>query len=327
MFYRFSTDSGGSPNRKVMKRLGWCYAEYGRLRTVLMHTPGRELDLVGPATYERFLFADALDAEQFRTDHARFVDILRSEGIEVILLTEVLRHRTEMLRLAERLPNLVYTRDTAAVTTAGFLLARMKSRVRRGETRIVEDALRELAIPMFMKTQAPATIEGGDLVFLDEETLLLGVGNRTNRRALTELTAAATKSGLRRLVAVPLPRSVIHLDGTMMVVDRDLAVVHRRSLGNIPSVFEDGRLSRRVRFLQLLKANGMRLIEVTDYERQRRATNVIAIAPRKAVGYAGNARVKRELAENGVDLIEIEEAELIRGFGGPRCMTVPILRD
>jgi arginine deiminase len=71
----------------------------------------------------------------------------------------------------------------------------------------------------------------------------------------------------------------------------------------------------------------MRLVKVTDYERQRRATNVIAIGPRKVVGYAGNARVKREFFQNGLDLIEIEEAELIRGFGGPRCMTMPILRD
>ncbi len=117
------------------------------------------------------------------------------------------------------------------------------------------------------------------------------------------------------------------MDGTMMVIDRDLAIVHERSLVGTASIFEDGRLSKRLKFLQFLKTSGMRLVKVTDYERQRRATNVIAIGPRKVVGYGGNARVKRELSQNGVDLIEIEEAELIRGFGGPRCMTMPILRD
>ena len=183
-----------------------------------------------------------------------------------------------------------------------------------------------LKIPMLMKSKAPATLEGGDMIFLDEDTLLLGVGNRTSKKGLEQLIKTVTRSGLRRLVSVPLPPSVLHLDGTMMVLDRDLAVVHSRSLAGTASILEDGRPTRRLGFLQFLRASGMSLIEVTDYERQRRATNVIAIGPRRAVAYGGNARVKRELASNGVDLIEIEEAELIRGFGGPRCMTLPIQR-
>ena len=306
--------------------MGWCYPEYGRLHTVLTHSPGRELDLIKPATYERYLFADAVDAERFRSDHERFVEVLRSEGINVVLLAQVLQGQPRLLRSIERLPNLVYTRDTAAVTQAGFILARMSNRVRRAEAEIVEAALSALKIPMLMKSKAPATLEGGDMIFLDEDTLLLGVGNRTSKNALEQLIETATRSSLRRLVSVPLPPSVLHLDGTMMVLDRDLAVVHSGSLRGTASIFKDGRPTRRVGFLQFLRTVGMRLIEVTDYERQRRATNVIAIGPRKAVGYGGNARVKRELTNNGVELIEIEEAELIRGFGGPRCMTLPIQR-
>jgi len=292
-----------------------------------MHAPGKELELVGPATYRRFLFADAIDPEKFRRDHERFMDVLHSEAIRVALLTEVLREQLGLLAAVERLPNLVYTRDTAAVTRLGYVLARMKNPVRRQETKIVEAALRQLGVPMLMKTKGPATIEGGDLIFLDQDTLLVGVGNRTNRRGLQQLIKAATESGLHRLVEVPLPATVIHLDGTMMVIDRDLAMVHRPSLAKKCSVFQNGRLNRRVSILEFLKRTGMRLIEVTDYERERRATNVIGIGPRKVVGYAGNARVKRELAASGVDFIEIDGAELIRGFGGPRCMTMPILRD
>jgi arginine deiminase len=291
-----------------------------------MHTPGKELELVHPTTYERYLFADAVDPEHFRADHERFVNVLRSEGVNVVLLTEILRWHS-LLSSAEGSPNLVYIRDTAAVTRAGYMLARMKTPVRRNETKIIEAALRQLAIPTLMKACAPAATEGGDLIFLDEDTMLVGTGNRTNRTGLRQLIVAATKAGLRRLVAIPLPAWVIHLDGTMMVIDRDLAVVHQRSLTSTASIFEDGRLSRRLKLLQFLKTIGMRPVEVTDYERQRRATNVIAIGPRKVVGYAGNARVKKEFSHNGVDLIEIEESELIRGFGGPRCMTMPILRD
>jgi arginine deiminase len=306
--------------------LGFCYAEYSRLHTVLMHTPGKELELVGPTKYGKFLFADAIDPMQFRADHERFVDALRSEGVDVVLLAELLREHP-LLDFVERSPNLVYLRDTAAVTRVGYILARMKSRVRRNETIIVEAALRRLAIPMLMKTTVPATTEGGDLIFLDDDTLVIGVRNRTNQAGLRKLLATGTRSGLRRLLAVPLPSSVIHLDGTMMVIDRNLAVVHKQSLRSTASLFENGRLKKRLKLVEFLKANGIRLVEVTDYERQRRATNVIAIAPRKAIGYTGNARVKRVLRENGVDFIEIDGAELIRGYGGPRCMTLPILRN
>jgi arginine deiminase len=306
--------------------LGFCYPEYGRLRTVLMHIPGKEIELVGPTTYDRFLFADAIDPVQFRADHERFVDALRSEEVDVVMPTELLLE-DPLLDSVQRSPNLVYVRDTAAVTRAGYILAKMKSPIRRNETRIVEAVLRRLAIPMLMKATVPATIEGGDLIFLDDDTLVLGVGNRTNQAGLRELLATGTGSGLHRLLAVPLPSSVIHLDGTMMVIDRDLAIVHKQSLRNTASLFENGRLKRRLKLVEFLKASGTRLVEVTDYERQRRATNIIAIAPRKAIGYTGNARVKRALAENGVDFIEIEGAELIRGYGGPRCMTLPLLRD
>jgi arginine deiminase len=151
--------------------------------------------------------------------------------------------------------------------------------------------------------------------------------NRTSNRALHQIAAVGTKSGLRRLIAVPLPPSVIHLDGTMMVIDRDLAMIHQPSLRGTASVFEGGRLSKRADFLRFLSATGMSLIDVTDYERQRRGTNVICVGPRKAVGYGGNARLRRELVKNGVDLMEIEASELIRGFGGPRCMTLPTLRE
>ena len=122
-----------------------------------MHVPGKEIELVGPRTYDRFLFADAIDPVQFRADHERFVDALRSEEVDVVMPTELLVEDT-LLDSVQRSPNLVYVRDTAAVTRAGYILAKMKSPVRRNETRIVDAVLRRLAIPMLMKATVPATI-------------------------------------------------------------------------------------------------------------------------------------------------------------------------
>jgi arginine deiminase len=166
-------------------------------------------------------------------------------------------------------------------------------------------------------------MEGGDLIFLDRESLLLGTGNRTDWKALRQ----TAKAGIRRVIAVNLSSKVIHLDGTMMILDSDLAVVHLQSLSRTVTVFEEGRAPLRVGFLEYLRKLGMRVIEVTDYERRRRATNVVTLGPRKVIIYAGNARVSREMEKEDVDAIEIEGSELVRGGGGPRCMTAPILRE
>lgn len=304
---------------------GLGFAEPARLRRVLMHAPGEEIDRIGPNTYRRYLFEDAVDAERFRAQHAALVDVLRGEGVEVLLVGEVLRD-SGLESQIHASPNLVYTRDAVAVTRAGAITMRMKSAVRRREPAIAAAALARVGVSEFMRVRSPARMEGGDVIFLDEETLLVGTGNRTNAPALRQLRSKSA-AALKTVVAVPLPEWAIHLDGTMMVVDRDLALVHRESLLGKGLVYEAGRAPRRMRPLSFLKRRGLRLIEVTAYERQRRATNVITLGPRKLVGYAGHARVRREMRQEGVDLIEVEGSELVRGGGGPRCMTAPIERE
>ena len=293
-----------------------------------MHTPGKELDLVTPNSFRKCLFGDAIDPEQFLQDHTRFTDTLRSEGVKVVLITELLQDQSGLLKETERLPNLVYTRDTATITPNGYILTRMRSSVREGESIVVEAALSKLLIPALMKTKPPATLEGGDLIFLDEETLLVGVGNRTNQRAIQQLMRVGKRSGqLRNLLAIPLPPWVLHLDGTMMPVDRDLTIIHLPAFQKPGTLLETGGSKRKVNLLKLLREREINLVEVTDYERQRKATNVIPLGARKVIAYNGNARLRRELVKNGVDLIEIESSELIRGSGGPRCMTAAILRE
>lgn len=309
--------------QEVAGLAAWGYSEYGRLRKVLVHSPGIELGLVEPRTYGEYLFDDAIEPGEFRRQHECFIDLLRSEGVDVILLSEVLRQSRASLNSIKKDPNFVYIRDTATVTPKGYIRMRMKSPPRTEEPRIVEAALTELEIPKALRVTSPATMEGGDLIFLDGETLLLGTGNRTNLNALRQLI----KSGISRLIAVRLSPKAIHLDGTMMVIDRDLAVVHPPSLSRTAFVFEEGRMIRRVRFLEYLRSLGMRLIEVTDYERRRRATNVVTLGPRRVVMYAGNKRVTRELGREDVDVLEVDGSELVRGGGGPRCMTGPILRE
>ena len=153
-----------------------------------MHAPGSELDLIGPASYPRYLFEDAIEPAQFRSQHERLIETLRSEGVEVALVEQLLRG-SPLLRKASRSPNLTYTRDTVVVTRAGLIRMRMHGEVRRPEPGLVAAALGNLGVRILTDISAPASMEGGDLIFLDGATLLAGVGNRTNRSALRQLWA------------------------------------------------------------------------------------------------------------------------------------------
>ena len=302
---------------------GW--PEYGRLRRVLMHAPGEEIDGIGPSTFRRHLFEDAIEPAVFRAQHRALVDRLRGEGVEVVLVEDVL-HGTPLMDRLRGCPNLVYMRDTAAVSPAGFIEMRMASPVRRREPGIAAAALERLGIPRIAQLRSPATMEGGDLLFLDEDTLVVGVGNRTSASALRQLRERTRTHGDAVDIGIALPQWTIHLDGTMMLLDDDLALVHRESLRGRAAVYEAGRPPRRADPLPILRRRGFRLVEVTAYDRQRRATNVITLGPRRIIAYAGHPRVAKRLRDEGVDVLEVEGSELVRGGGGPRCLTAPIER-
>lgn len=303
------------------------HCEFGRLRRVLMHSPGCELDLVDAKSHKKYLYRDVVFRDKFRREHGRFVDVLREQGIEVLLLDDILKDDERTQSLMRQCPNLVYTRDIVSVTRAGSIVMRMKSKVRAKEPEIAELALNKLGVPMLMDVSRPGVMEGGDLVYMSDEVLVIGVGDRTNSAALKQLLGHMKESNLETVVAVPLPRWAVHLDGLLMFLDRDLCIMHKQSLTRKSTLIESNRKRRRIDLVDYFAGKGFQFIEVTDYERYMRATNLVAIGPRKAVGYAGIDRVKRLLIESGVDLIEIDGSELIRGGGGPRCMTAPILRD
>ena len=303
------------------------HCEFRRLKKVLMHSPRSELDLVDSKSFKKYLYRDVVFRDKFRREHEHFVDVLREEGVEVILLGDILKGDEKTRSLMGRCPNLVYTRDIVSVARAGSIVMRMKSKVRAKEPEISKLALNKLGVPTLMEVSSPGKMEGGDLVYMSDEILLVGIGDRTNNTGLNQLLGHVKENDLETVVAVPLPEWTVHLDGLLMFLDRDLGIIHKQSLIGRSTLVESNRKKRRIDLIDYLASEGFQFIEVTDYERYVRATNLVAIGPRKAVGYAGIDRMKRLLIQSGVDLIEIEGSELIRGGGGPHCMTAPILRD
>jgi dimethylargininase len=245
------------------------------------------------------------DAARLAAEHEAFRALLADAGAEVVVGgTNV-----------PVCPDAVYVYDPALVTNRGAVLLRPGKEGRRAEVDALAADLVEAGVPIAARLEAPATVEGGDTLWLDERTLLVGRGYRTNDAGIDALRAALPEVDV---VAFDLPHlhgpgEVLHLMSLVSPLDRDLAVAY-------PPLMP-------VRLVELLAERGVRLVEVPDEEFPTMGANVLALAPRVALALDGNPVTRRRMEAAGVDVRVYEGDELSRnGDGGPTCLTRPLLR-
>jgi arginine deiminase len=300
--------------------------EYGKLRKVLMHRPTEDNRRITPGNKDAYLFRDVIYWKSFQKEHDIYTDALRDEGVEVFMLAEYLdEHHAH---IAETLPNMVYTRDNCLVTSLGASALKMASAARHVESVIMEKAMEKLKIPIANRIEHPGQVEGGDFVWLDMQTPMMGFITRSNEsgvRAMKEILLG--KKAVREFVAVPLPSFRVHLDGVLMTLSKDLALFHEASLGLFPCYVynEEGVTITYLR--KYLEEKGVELIDCNDTEVRMFGTNLLGIGNNKLVSYEWNERLMEMLDDRGFDVIGIPGSQLSIGGGGPHCMTCPLLRN
>jgi len=271
-----------------------------RLRRVLVRPP----DPGSLAHWSQFAWRAAPDPGRLLAEHDEFCNILSEFGAEVIVGESPV----------DADPDAIYTHDPSLIADEGAIVLRPGKELRRAEVPAAAADLQAAGVPILATLDAPACAEGGDIVWLNEETLLVGWSYRTNGPGI-----AALKQHLPRVdvVALDLPHfrgagEVLHLMSVISMLDRDLALVY-------PPLAP-------VRLLQLLSEHGVRTIEVPDDELDTLGPNVLALAPRVALAVEGNPRTRRRMEQAGVDVTLYAGAELSKGDGGPTCLTRPLLR-
>jgi len=208
--------------------------------------------------------------------------------------------------------------DPALVTDAGAIMLAMGKQQRRGEEAAMARCFEELGVPVLYTLHGEALAEGGDLLWLDHETLAVGQGFRTNAEGLRQLREALAQIGVKVIpVELPYyggPQTCLHLLSLISIVDERLAVVYPPLLA--------------VPFWQELQERGFRLIEVPEGEFATMGPNVLALAPGKCLMLEGNPITRQRLEEAGCEVVMYRGNEIsLKAEGGPTCLTRPILRE
>jgi dimethylargininase len=288
------------PSNTVLQGFGG-QSMTGLLRRVLVRPPGTDF-----SRWREYGWRAEPDAARIAEEHEALQAALAESGAEVVVAETS----------ADGNLDAVYVYDPAIVSDRGAILLRPGKAERRGEVDAMRADFTAAGIPIAAQLEEPAVAEGGDTLWLDEETLVVGLGYRTNEAGARQLADALSRV---EVLTVDLPHyhgpsEVMHLLSLISPLDRDLALVY---LPLMP-----------VRLVELLHERGYELVEAPDDEFESMGCNVLALGPRVALALDGNPETRRRLEAAGVDVRVYSGEELSRkGDGGPTCLTRPLERD
>lgn len=284
------------------------FDEVGELDLVLLRRP--EEAFVGESHIERqwrsLNYPAAPDLQTACDEYTRFVDLLGRSGARFEYLPG---HRDIGL-------DAIYVRDASIVTPGGMILCAMGKPARAGEPDVLETAYTELGIPIAGRITTPGQLEGGDIVWLNPTTVVVGQGYRTNLEGIRQLKNILGDDIEVRVVPLPHwkgPDDVFHLMSMLSPIDQDLLLVYSPLLP--------------VPFREYLLARSYSLVEVAPAEFATMASNVMTIAPRICVMLKDNPLTQSNLEREGVKVHVYDGTEIsVKGEGGPTCLTRPIRR-
>ncbi len=272
------------------------------LKIVLVRRPDTAFGQANPTTWH-YTAQPELSAAQ--AEHDAFVQQLRQAGAEVIYHTVPLPNHADA----------IFIHDPVLVCDKGAIILRMGKDLRRGEEEAIAQQLEAMGVPIHYRLHGDALAEGGDLLWIDENTLAVGQGFRTNPEGLRQLQEAMPDS---EMIPVPLPyfqgpEACLHTMSFISMVDHDLAVVYPPFMP--------------VPFWQHLQERGIHFVEVPDEEFETMGANVLALAPRQCLMLAGNPLTKQRLEKAGCQVSTYIGHEIsLKAEGGATCLTRPVLR-
>ena len=286
-----------------------CQSMIGKIESILLKRPEQAFisqDNLN-RTWEEFHYFGCPDYEQVLQEYNAFEAIIKAHVPHVYYLPQ--DERTGL--------DSIYAHDPLKITRRGAVYFPMGKALRSGESYATEEYLKSIGVPTLGRITAPGKMEGGDVLWLDEKTVAIGRGYRTNDEGIRQFKEI-TRDVVDEYIIVPMPHGdgedcCLHLMSIISLVDTDKAVVYSRYM----PVF----------FREYLLSLGMQLIECSDAEYDYLGTNLLALEPGVCILIDGCPEVEQKLRDAGVTVYTYSGKELsYRGTGGPTCLTCPIAR-
>ena len=237
-----------------------------------------------------------------------FVDLIKSFGSEVYFLPA--DNNTSL--------DSIYTHDPCTMTNNGLIVCNMGKLKRSTEPEHLKRFFQSINIPIIGKIESPGTLEGGDIVWINKDTVAVGEGYRSNSEGINQFKKLLGKQA-KEIIPVALPHwegpnDCLHLMSNLSPIDENLFLVYSRLLP--------------VSFIKYLTYNKIKLIEVPDEEYYSMGCNVLAMGKGKVIMLEGNPITQKRLEAEGVKVKTYNGSEIsIKGAGGPTCLTRPFLRS
>jgi len=287
----------------------YCSSMYAPLKHVIVKHPKDAFQSQNHLSdeWKTFNYLSEPNFEEALNEYAEFVEILE-KYVDTI----------DYLPMSDEVGlDSLYAHDPVKFTPNGAILLKSGKKLRQPEASVYKAFLQDKGISLIGELTGDAVADGGDIVWLDDRTLAVGRGYRTNDEAIRQLKEM-TAEMVDEFIVVQLPHDLgeaecLHLMSFISIVDKDLAVVHSRLM----PVF----------FRQLLIEKGIQLLEVPKDEYDTLGCNVLALAPRVCVIPEGNTTTKQQLIDAGATVFEYKGDQIaVKGTGGPTCLTCPVVR-
>ncbi len=277
------------------------------IRRVMMRRPGKSLISADPAVWH---YGKTFDPARAVSQYAVFADLVAASGADILWYEDE----------GDGLADAMFTHDPSLVTNHGAILLNMGKMLRRNEVAGHEAVYAAAGIPVLGRLTGNATVEGGDCVWVDEKTLAIGRGVRSNAEGIAQVRELLAPHGIE-VLSFDLPlwqgeEACLHLMSVISPLAEKLALVYAPLL---PAPF-----------YQLLKARGYTLVEAPDDEFMASNglnLNVLPTRPFEVIAVAGFEKTGAAMEAAGCTVSTFEaDALCIACEGGPTCLTRPIWR-